>query len=101
MDIVRNYTQINGYFAHEEQVLLYLVCSDRLEDREVGVRYILKIRREIAEEADNPTKKRKRRSKKPVKSIRKYSPRQINWQASSVEKLVDLNEAKTEPPSSP
>jgi hypothetical protein len=98
LDIVRNYTQINGYFAHEEQVLLYLVCSDRLEDREVGVRYILKIRREIAEEADNPTKKRKRRSKKPVKSIRKYSPRQINWQASSVEKLVDLNEAKTEPP---
>ena len=98
LEIVRKYTQLNDFIAHEEQVLLYLVCSDKLEEKEVGVRYILEIRKEISEEVDNPTNKKKQRSKKLVKSIRKYSPRQINWQASSVQKLVDLNEAKTEPP---
>ena len=36
LDIVRNYTQINGYFAHEEHVLLYFYVRT-----EVGVRYVL------------------------------------------------------------
>ena len=40
---------INDYFAHEEQTLLYLVSSEELEEREVGVRHILRIRREKAD----------------------------------------------------
>lgn len=95
LEIVRNYTQINGFYAHEEHTMLYLVCSDKMEEREGGVRHILRVRREQAE-AENP--KKKRRSKKVPKKVRKYKPQSINWQASSVESLVDLSIAKTEPP---
>ena len=100
LDIVRNYTQINGFFAHEEQTLLHLVCSDKLEDREVGVRHILRLRREEqeAEAAKAGQVHKKRRSKKTVKKVRKYKPQAINWQASSVENLVSLAAAKSEPP---
>ena len=97
LDTVRKYTQINGFFAHEEQTLLHLVCSEKLEEREVGVRHILRVRRE-QREAQTVVPQKKRRSKKVTKKIRKYNPQQINWKASSVETLVDLSIAETEPP---
>ena len=88
-------TQINGFFAHEEQTLLYLVSSEELEEREVGVRHILRIRREKADA--HPSVKKRRRAK-AAKLVRKYSPRPINWKAKSVETLIDLSNAKSEPP---
>ena len=79
LEVVRRFTQWNGFFAHEEATLLYLACSSKLEDREVAVCVILRIRREkdAAAAAVAPTtgkKKRKRKSKKLVKKIRKFSP---------------------------
>ena len=95
LEIVQRYTQINGFFAHGEQTLLHLVCSTMLEEREVGVRHILRIRREkLSETAPG---KKKRRSK-IVKTVRKYKPQEINWRADSVENLVDLTNAESEPP---
>ena len=41
---------------------------------------------------------KKRRSKKTVTKVHKYKPQAINWQASSVENLVSLAAAKSEPP---
>ena len=34
----------------------------------------------------------------PTKTVWKYQPRQINWNANSVATLIDLTEAKSEPP---
>lgn len=103
LTVVRKFTQINGFFAHEEQVLLYLICSDNLEEREIGVRHILRIRRDqalAAQEAAKiqPNPKRKRIPKNPKKKVRNYQPRNINWSATSVEQLISLSEAQTEPP---
>ena len=93
--IVQRYTQINGFFAHEEQTLLHLVCSNLIEDREVGVRHILRIRRDKLTEA---AQGKKRRRSKVVKTVRRYNPREINWRADTVEQLVDLSKAESEPP---
>ena len=87
---VQRYTQINGFFAHEEPILLHLVCSDNPEDMEVGVRHILRIRRGKMEVQPAP---KKRRSKKVEKKVRKYKPRDINWNATSVDTLIDLSVA--------
>ena len=40
LQVVRLYDQENGHSAHEEGTVLYLVCSGRREDREVGVNVI-------------------------------------------------------------
>ena len=98
LETVRRYTQWNGFFAHEEATLLYLACSSDPEEREVAVRFILKIRRERAATPTAGEKKRKRKSMKVLKKVRKFSPRPINWDASSVEELVSLDNAKFEPP---
>ena len=67
-----------------------------MEEREVGVRHILRIRREAGENVPAPRKRK--RKEKVQKKIRKYRPRPINWNASTVGELVDLSAAETEPP---
>ena len=44
-ELVRNYTQINGHFGHEEPVIHRLICSKNREDRELGVETIIRVRR--------------------------------------------------------
>ena len=90
LELVRRYTQINGFYAHEEHVLLYLISSDKPEDREVVVRLILRKENKAIQESQS--------NKKSRKKVRSYRPRSINWYAETVDHLIDLHKAETEPP---
>ena len=94
LQVVRLYDQENGHSAHEEGTVLYLVCSGRREDREVGVNVIRRVRAaEKPEYVRHPIT-----GKRLKKSIRAYAPRKINFEAQSVSELINLDEAMTEPP---
>ena len=90
--MVRKYTQHNGYGAHEEQVLVNLISSMDKSDRELGVSVIMRIRR--GEVPDTTTGKKKKKEDE----VRVYKPRKINFQATTVQDLIDLSLAETQPP---
>ena len=86
LDHVRKFTQINGYYAHSENVLVNLICSKRKQQRRLGVKRILEIRKGEEETGSEPS------------TVRKYRSSPINWDAKTVYKLIDLKESATEPP---
>ena len=88
LSIVRNYTQINGFFAHEENVLLYMLASSDMELREQAIGHIIRIR-------NIPPKKIRKNARKKV---RKFVVPKIKFDAKSVDKLIDLSSATNEPP---
>ena len=86
---------INDYFAHEEQTLLYLVSSEELEEREVGGQAHFEDQKR---KGRCPSLCQEEEVVKAAKLVRTYSPQPINWKAASVETLIYLSNAKSEPP---
>ena len=85
---VREITQWNGFYAHDEGVLLGLVCSDDIEERRLGVSIILKIREAGDQE----------QAKKSKYGVRLYQAREIQCTATKLSELINLDEAEFEPP---
>ena len=88
LETVRRFTQINGYFANEENILLYMLASPDPELREKAIGHIIRIR-------ETPQKKLRKNAKK---KIRKFVIPDINFDSKSVETMVDMSKASSEPP---
>ena len=63
-----------------------MVRSEDFEDRNTAVKHIVRIRQQ------------KKKSQAKVKTIRKFNPPQINFSATKISELTNLNECVTEPP---
>ena len=109
LEFVRNYTQINGHFGHEEPVIHGLIYSENREDRELGLETIIRVRRlqeaKMREEDEAKmregeviTLKKPKEQKGADKTVRAYKPRPLNWNAQTIGELIDLTKAETEPP---
>lgn len=73
--------QRNGYFGHPEAIILSMITDDRQPIRELGLRRILRARRERKE------------------GIRHYNIPSLNFEAASYIDLIDWQKCKlTEPP---
>ena len=87
LDHVRKFTQINGFYAHSENVLLNMICSKNKQQRKLGVKKILEIRKKTFESGPS------------TPPVRKYRSSPINWEAKTVYKLININkETSSEPP---
>lgn len=79
--IVDKIIQVNGYFAHPENILLAMLADSRIHIRELGLRRILKSRDRVEAE------------------IRKFKIPKINFEANEYLELINWQStAITEPP---
>ena len=44
-EVVRRIIKVNGFFGHQENIIIALLCSNSIEERSLGVSTILNIRR--------------------------------------------------------
>lgn len=80
--IVDKIIQVNGYFAHPENILIAMLADSRVNIRELGLRRILKSRDHILET-----------------EIRKFKISQINFEANEYYELINWQSVVvTEPP---
>ena len=82
-EILRPSIQRNSYFAHHENLLLCLLGSSELEDREFAVHVIMKISRKEREQQKGEERGEKPKKKawktKPTKKIREFKMPAIVW----------------------
>ena len=88
-EVLQASVQQNGFYAHHENVLLTLLSSDEVNDRQFAVNTIKTIRSKLS----------KKRGK-GKKSIRVFKVPKINFNATSLYDLTEdpLSSATTEPP---
>ena len=89
LDIIQPVIKTNGFFGHGENVLISLLCSSAMEDREYAVNVIKDIR-------ESEKKEKKSRARKKVRPFK--VPEDLNFNAESISELTDLSLLKTEPP---
>lgn len=85
-EIVRKNILRNSYYFHSELLLLCLLTSSELEEREFAVTMILKIRSKAGNEDEGDDGFR----------IRKY-PREINFEAEKLQEIIPLKLYTSEP----
>ena len=85
---VLNHLNENGFYAHPENILLYLVSSSDPQEREAGVQIIQAIRRK-RNKPQAVSKKGKKRQKASMAGIRSFKPEdyKINPEAKSIVEL--------------
>ena len=85
-EIVRKNVLRNSYYFHSELLLLCLLTSSEMEEREFAVTQILKIRSKAGNEEEGDDGFR----------IRKY-PREINFEAEKLQEIIPLELYTSEP----
>ena len=86
-DIVQRIIQVNGYFGHQENILISLLCSPSLSNRATGVSHIQRIRR-----------LKKQKWPKICHGVRPFKVPALNFNAESISELSNLDDCVTEPP---
>ena len=80
MDIVRKITQVNGFHAHPEGILLAMLADDDVAVRQEAVDLIMKARAE------------------KLPNIRKFQVPKLNFSARKYSELIPVADLKVEPP---
>ena len=95
-DVLHPIISWNGFFAHQENVQVCLLCSSVREDRVLAVETILRVR----QKGEVVWERRKGEPKRGqgMRGIRPFRVPEINFQANHVSELSDLYSSLTEAP---
>ena len=84
VDMLTPHVQFNGYFGQYEVVLASMLASSHMEERELALNIIKKIR--------------KKEKKSKIKTVQKVKNPQLNMSATKLSEMVDLEKASFSPP---